>query len=241
MVQIVEPKFEGNKSVNRVGIPKCMEYLRHFAMASSYVPERKAIETKLAYKRRSFATLHEMNICAVGTREMRIHKLAPNKKWNIVWENVHCAPVHGAVKAVWYKAIHDIVSTNAWLHKIRIAPTDKRFECGMSDTIEHRLIECGEGQRMWEWTQMKIAMLMRASMYRISRMWLKGPQEVLWPPTRRSVMWMIANMVLFRVEYSRTTNRKEYTDFIKERKQQIYLRQDRSRLVANYLCVVEQP
>jgi hypothetical protein len=49
-------------------------------MASAYVPEREAMETKQAYKRRSYATLHEMNTCAVGTREMRIHKLAPNTK-----------------------------------------------------------------------------------------------------------------------------------------------------------------
>jgi hypothetical protein len=38
-----------------------MEYLRHFAMASAYVPEREAMETRQAYKRRSYATLHEMN------------------------------------------------------------------------------------------------------------------------------------------------------------------------------------
>jgi hypothetical protein len=155
---------------------------------------------------------------------------------------IHCARVHGAVKSVWYKVIHDIIPTNARLHKIRIAPTDKCVECGMSNTIEHRLIECGEGQRMWEWTRMKIAKLMRTSMNRIPRGWLMRPQDVLWPPTRRrSVMWMIANMVLFRVEYPRKTNLKEYTNFMRERKRQLYLRHDRRRPVANYLCVVKQP
>jgi hypothetical protein len=54
-------------------------------------------------------------------------------------------------------------------------------------------------------------------------------------------MWMIANMVLFRVEYLRTTNLREYTNFMRERKRQLYLRKDRRRLLANYLCVVEQP
>jgi hypothetical protein len=57
-----------------------MEYLRHFAMASAYVPEREAMETKQAYKRRSYATLHEMNTSAMGACEMCIHKLAPNMK-----------------------------------------------------------------------------------------------------------------------------------------------------------------
>jgi hypothetical protein len=176
-------RLKGTNPSHRDGIPKCMKYLRHFAMASAYVPEREAMKTRQAYKRRSYATLHEMNTCAVGTRKMRIHKLESNMKWNIVWENVHCAPVHGAVKAVWYKVIHDIIPTNARLHKMRIAPTDKCVECGMRNTIEHRLIECGEGQRMWEWTRMKIAMLMPTSMNRIPRMWLMRKQDVLW--TRR--------------------------------------------------------
>jgi hypothetical protein len=96
-------RLKGTNPPHRDGILKCMEYLRHFAMASAYVPEREAMETKQAHKRRSYAILHETNTCAVGTREMRVHKLAPNTKWNIVWENVHCAPVHGAVNAVWYK------------------------------------------------------------------------------------------------------------------------------------------
>jgi hypothetical protein len=88
-------RSKGTNPSNRDGIPKCMEYLRHFAMTSAYVQEREAMETKQVYKIRSHAALHEMNTCAVGTREMRIHKLTPNTKLNIVWENVHCAPVHG--------------------------------------------------------------------------------------------------------------------------------------------------
>jgi hypothetical protein len=85
-----------------------------------YVPEQEAREIKQAYKRRSYATMHEMNTSAIGAREMCIHKLAPNMKWNIMWENIHCAPVHGAIKAVWYKVIHDIVPTNARLPQTNV-------------------------------------------------------------------------------------------------------------------------
>jgi hypothetical protein len=78
--------LKGTHSPHCDEFPKCVEYLRHLAMASAYVPERVAMETKQAYRRRSYATLHEMNTCAVGTCGMRIQKLVPNTRWNIVWE-----------------------------------------------------------------------------------------------------------------------------------------------------------
>ena len=71
---------------------------------------------------------------------MRITKIWPNPDWYTVWKNIHCTPVPGGTKAVWYKVIHDILPTNVRLHKIRISPTDKCNNCGMHDTIApHRM------------------------------------------------------------------------------------------------------
>ena len=80
---------------------------------------------------------------------MRITKLWPNTDWNTVWKNIHCTPIPGRTKAAWYKAINDILPTNERLHKIGMSPTDMCSNCGMHDTLQHRLTECGEDPQIW--------------------------------------------------------------------------------------------
>jgi len=130
-------------------IPENLEYLRCFAMDSAYVDEQGPMESKRAYKRRVYNTLYHFSRGETGIQDMRITKIWTTTDWNMVWKNIHCTPVSGGSKAVWYKVIHDILLTNVRLHKIRISPTDKGNNCGMHDTIQHRLIECGEGPQTW--------------------------------------------------------------------------------------------
>jgi hypothetical protein len=65
------------------------------------------------------------------------------------------------MKAAWYTAIHDILPTNDRLYRIRISPTEKCNNCGMQDTVLRHLIECGEGQQIWQWTTQKTALILR--------------------------------------------------------------------------------
>jgi len=121
-------------------IPENFKYLRRFAMDSAYVDEQGPMESKRAYKRRVYNTLYHISRVETRTQDMRITNIWPNTDWNTVWKNIHCTPVPGGTKFVWYKVTPDIIPTNVRLHKIRISPTDKCNNCGMHDMIQHRLI-----------------------------------------------------------------------------------------------------
>ena len=132
------------KGVNppfRDAIPANLEYLRRFAMDSAYVDEQGLMESKRAYKRR----LYHISRGETGIQDMRITKIWPNTDWNTVWKNLHYTPIPGGTKAAWYKVINDILPTNERVHEIRMSPTDTCSNCGMHDTLQHRLTECGEG------------------------------------------------------------------------------------------------
>jgi len=110
-----------------------------------------------------------------GTQEMRITRLWPHTDWPTVWKNVGKAPVSRTNRAEWYKIIHDIHPTNVRHHKIRMVPTDKCGDCATVDTVEHRLIECGEGKHIWNWTRERLARMLGTEPERIPVEWLMRP------------------------------------------------------------------
>ena len=85
-----------------------------------------------------------------------------------MWEIIGKAPVSGTNRPEWYKIIHDILPTNVRLDKIRMEPTDKCGNCATVDTVEHRLIECGEGKRIWNWTRGRLARMLETDSERIT-------------------------------------------------------------------------
>ena len=162
--------------------------------------------------------------------------------WNTVWRNIHCTPVPGGTKAAWYKVIHDILPTNVRLYKIRMFPADKCSNCGMHDTLLHRLIECGEGPQIWQWTTRKLALILRTIPTRIPSEWLLRPQRALWPPTRRrAVMWILANIVLFGTRPNQEVTVRDFIAFMQANKYKLYQTVKRRLLVANYPCVLDMP
>ena len=171
---------------------------------------------------------------------MRINKIWPNTDWNTVWENIHCTPVPGGMKAAWYKVIHDILPTNVRLYKIRISPTDNCSNCGMHDKLQHRLVECGEGPQIWQWTTQKLALILRTIPARIPSEWLLRPQCELWPPTRRrAVMWILANVMLFTTRPNQEFTLRDFVAFMQANKYKLYQTVKRRLLVANYLPVLD--
>ena len=190
---------QGTNSPYRDIIPENLEYLLRFAMDSAYVVIQETMESKRAYKRRLYSTLYHISRGATDEQEMRITKIWPTTDWKNVWKNIHRTPVSGGMKAAWCKVINDTLPTNDRLHKIRMSPTDKCSNCCMHDTVQHRLIECGEGPQIWKWTTQKVVHILRTTPNRTPSDRLLCPQRALWPhPRRRAVMWILANVVFFR-------------------------------------------
>jgi len=64
--------------------------------------------------------------------------------------------------------IHDILPTKKPHNRIALSASDRCTYCGQTDTLSHRIIECGAGREMWRWTRIRMAAIFRSNAYRIS-------------------------------------------------------------------------
>jgi hypothetical protein len=116
---------------------------------------------------------------ATANREMCLTQLQPQAKWTAMWKNLHGTPVPESCRAIWYRVIHNIIPTNVRLNKIRLTPTNCCRNCCKKETIERRIIGCGEGEKMWTWTKQQIAQIVRAEPGNIPESWIMCPQFTL--------------------------------------------------------------
>jgi hypothetical protein len=185
-------------------------------MNSAYIAPLEQKESIKAYKRRIYDALHTLLQETTEPADMSITRFWPNTDWETVWKNLHPAPVSGTTKAVWYRILHDIIPTNERLHKIGLSSTDQCRRCDKKDTIQHRLIECGNGEIVWKWTRQKIATMLRMDPRYIPPEWILRPHFKLWPPQRhRAILWVLAQLVLYRVHQRRPLTLNDYMDFLR--------------------------
>ena len=169
-----------------------------------------------------------------------IVRLWPTTDWGSIWKNLQTVPVSERIKSTWFRAIHDILPTRERLQKIRLSPTDQCQHCGEHDSIQHRLTECGDGIVPWEWTKKCLALMLRSDPKWIPTEWLLRPQFKLWPPQRhRTVLWTLANLVLYRMQQQRNLTLHDFLDFLRRAKWKIYQQTGRLAWVGNYLEVLE--
>jgi hypothetical protein len=143
----------------------------------------------------------------------------PDIYWKITWPNLHDAPIPQYHKAVWYKNIHDIVRTNVRLNKINMSPKDKCKYCASIDTLTHRHTECGNGKLIRNWTATKIATILRTTTRYIPTVWTTLPNCHIRPHTRkRAVLWLFAQIVIFRQEEYHISTLRDYITYVKRRK-----------------------
>ena len=184
----------------------------------AYVTQQRSTESQSTYKRRLYNTLYYMCREATEPKEM-ITKLWPQTASHIVWKNLGEAPVPGTTKAAWYKVIRDTLPTNTRLLSICMVHTDVCRKCDRTDTLTHCLIECGEGEHIWTWTRQRLAWILRTIPELIPSDWLLRPHFTLWPPKRRrAVLWILANLILFRTQQRRELTLQHFIDFMKRSK-----------------------
>jgi hypothetical protein len=62
------------------------------------------------------------------------------------------------------------------------------------------------------------------------------------PYTRKTaVLWLLAQIVIFRQEEYHISTLRDYITYVKKRKDELYMHPNRRTLVANYLFVVDKP
>ena len=217
-------------------IPATLEYLRILAIDTAYIAPPGQGETPKAYKRRIYNTMLHLLRAESEPQVMRIVRLWPTTEWKSLWKNLHTAPAPETTKSTWYRVIHGVIPTHERLHKIRLAPTDRCKHCEKQDTLPQRLVECGEGIVTWEWTRERIALMLRTDPRWISTERLGRPQFKLWPPhCHRTILWTLANLVLYRTQQQRTFTLHDFLDFLRRKKWKIY------QLTGRLACVPQCP
>jgi hypothetical protein len=100
------------------------------------------------------------------------------------------------IKTIWYRSIHDIIPTHVRLKRINMITSPLCRECNTDDDIQHRIVDCGEGRQMWDWTKDKLTKILETTPNQILGEWVTRPDIVIWPPKRRRArLWIIANFV----------------------------------------------
>jgi len=115
--------------------------------------------------------------------EVRITQLQPAIEWSLMWGNLQNVRLPDRTRSAWYMVIH-IIPTNVKLHRIRLRDPANCTQCGRSDTILHRLKDCGVRQEIRESTRTRISRVQRMDPRRMPKEWLLRPCFKIWPPQR---------------------------------------------------------
>jgi hypothetical protein len=74
---------------------------------------------------------------------------------------------------------------------------------------------------------------------RISQEWILRPQFHVWPPSRhRTVLWVLAHMVCFRLRERRAPSVRDYSDFLRRTRWKVKWEAERWEKLGNYLAIL---
>ena len=224
---------------NAATYPTQMVHIRAYAIDMPYVPTPRPEDTPKLWRRRIYRVLHTMAVAAAPVRPIRIVTLHPNHDWTRIWRNLTLAWIPDVIRSTWYMAIHDILPTKERLNRIALSANDRCTYCGQTDTLSHRIMECGAGRDMWRWTRVRMAVILRSNAYHISNDWPLRPQFKFAPRQRHgAVLWMLAYFVYFRLQHADQPTLLDYADFMRRARWKAYSLPQRLQRIGNYLAVL---
>ena len=98
-----------------------------------------------------------------------------------------------------------------------LTPTSACPNCRQEDSIQHRITDCGEGPVIWNWTRMKLGMILRMNPNYVTKDWTIRPAFTLWPPQRHAaILWILANLVHYRLQTHRQLSLSDVMDFLRK-------------------------
>ena len=184
-------------------------------MELAYTPVRESSEHPKTYNRRLYTALLTCVHSAAGHPVLCVQKLWPNIDWVRTWKNLNETPVPETTRCTWYRVINDLIPTNVRLHRTIMVPSDTCRQCRAIDTLEYRLITCGEGRRIWHYSKTLIARMMRTIPASIPDDWILHPQFNIWSSkTHRAILWIIATVVIFRIQQQANLTVLNYMEFL---------------------------
>jgi len=220
-------------------VPRKLEYLYHYNVETAYIPIRGTLESIKSYRRRLYECHLSSINATMGQNQMRIQKHWPDTDWNQVWENLRVAPIMEHVRNEWYQAIHDIIPTNVRLQSINVTPTDTCQRCKATDTLEHRLTNCGEAKLIWNHMKTAIATMLRTIPAPIANDWLLGPHFKIWPNKQNNaILWTLAHVVSYSLQHCSSVTLQDFLDFLFRSRWKLMTNMRVQDLIGNYLAVI---
>jgi hypothetical protein len=191
--------------------PLKLLHIRQYARDMAYAPLYTAADTRTTFKRRIYEVLNNMDRAKYGIHEPRIVRNNPGIQWLRVWTNLHHPVVPEMVKYAWFVSIHDIVPTRDRLASIHLANIPSCARCGEADSIQHTITECTEGRLIWNWTRLKLGIILRMDARHITPDWPIRPAFHFWPPLRQTALiWIMAHLVYYRLQSHRLIPQRIY-------------------------------
>ena len=156
-------------------------------------------ESAKHFRRIIYTTLRTMALAASTTREIRVITMHPTLNWPQIWQNLYIVWVPDYVKSAWFLAIHDIIPIKERLFKMHLADTKRCNQCDQTDTLPHRIRECNAEKNIWDWTQERLAIILRTNKHQVPAEWPLKPQFHTWPPQRHgALLWILVHLVYYR-------------------------------------------
>ena len=224
---------------NLKAIPSKFEYLQSYVQERAYLPALSREQRPRHTRKKTYDIIRTMDTRTRPAPISRVQRTSPFVDWPTVWRNISQAWIDEPVRSTWYEVANDLIATNARLHKIRIADTDRCQQCGEIDTLHHRLTNCGDTTQIWAWTRARLSWFLRTEQRWIPAEWLWAPTHQIWPPQRHNATsWIVANMIHYLINNRRTISLQDYMDYMRRARWKANQQTKRARMIGNYLEVL---
>ena len=135
--------------------------------------------------------------------------------------------------------MHELIPINERLVTIQLAETDRCTKCGKSDSLQHRLSQCGEGSEIWNWTRARLAAITRTDPCHIPEDWTLRPDFHFWcPPKQAALLCRLAHWVEYQTQSHRRLSLQDYTDILRRARWKAYQLPARRSAVGSYFDIL---
>jgi hypothetical protein len=169
----------------------------------------------------------------------RIQRKHPAHRWERICQNIIGQHLSTSIRAVWFRAVHDIFPTNERQYSIGLRDIPMCLVCNQKDTILHRVTSCIGARDIWYWTRFRIAMMLRVNPQHVPFTWLLFPAMHIWPPPRHNaIIWVLGHMISFSLQEHPKLDLQDYIDFLRRSRWKMDRWSQRTKVYGNYLDVL---
>jgi hypothetical protein len=139
--------------------------------------------------------MYTMAAALSWVRPIRTVTKNPKYNWSRICQNLNDPWIPDAVRPSWYIALHDTLPAKERLNGIALSDSDHCNFCGKTDTLAHRIFECGDGGDMWRWTPVRMAAIPCINACYIPKDSPFRTQFHFWPRQRHGAVVMVVGIL----------------------------------------------